>query len=80
MVYQLEQRFNHGEIGADSLRGLDQVSGRVGRLARFHEAEAGHLRARIEAMRLIASTAPFSTALQASWPDGLIDDGDGPPF
>lgn len=82
MVYQLEQCFDRGETGPEFRRGLDQASGRIGRMGRFHAAEAATLRNRILNMRRIMSTEPFLTGPATPSPMAPADGnhGDDPPF
>lgn len=55
-VFQLERRLSAGEKGAELDKALNLASGKVGRLKRLHEREAGALRARVDAMRVTINT------------------------
>jgi hypothetical protein len=82
MVYQLEQTFDRGETGPEFRHGLDQASGRIGRMGRFHAAEAATLRDRILNMRRIVNAEPFHTGRTTPIPLASVENsyGDEPPF
>lgn len=78
-VYQLEQLFDRGETSIDFRRAVEKASGRVGRMARFHDDEAAALRTRVQAMRRVLDTEPFSTGIvTASTNPTGVDDGTTP--
>lgn len=60
-VHQLEQSFDRGETGPEFRQDMDKASGRIGRLGRFHPAEADKLRERLQAMRQVVNAGPFHT-------------------
>lgn len=54
-VHQLEQFFDRGNSGPEFRQEMDRVVERIGRLGRFHEAEAARLQGRVQAMRNAAN-------------------------
>lgn len=52
-VFQLEKRVNSGERGPEIFSELNKISGRVGKLSRFHPTEGATLKSRVSQVREI---------------------------
>lgn len=78
-VHQLEKCFDQGNTGPEFRQDMDKATGRIGRLGRFHVAEAEQLRGRLQAMRNILNVQPFcSSAIDASEPQPAANVDESP--
>lgn len=60
MVHHLEELFNRGETGPDFRQAIEKASGKIGRMSRFHQAEAAALKHRVQVVRRALASLPFT--------------------